>query len=143
MATRTLRERALQTLAFEALGIALVTPAFMALSDGHAGESLALMVAITLAVLIWAPLYGFIFDRLEQRKTGRIASDRPQAVRLLHAVLYELTSVSMTLPLAMILGGLTMNQALGLNIGLTVFYIGYAYVFFLIYDWLRPVQVAS
>ncbi|MEY1555230.1 PACE efflux transporter [Yoonia sp. R2331] len=143
LATRTLRERILQTCAFEAIGIACVTPLFMAFYGGHASESLALMIAISLAVMIWAPLYGFIFDRIEGRRTGRVASDRPNAVRVLHAVLYELTAVSVTLPLAMAIGGLTFGQAIGLNIWLTLFYVAYAYGFFLIYDRLRPVRRAS
>ncbi len=139
LATRTLRERIVQTCLFEAIGIACVTPLFMAFYGGHASESLAMMLAISVAVMIWAPFYGFVFDRVEARKTGRVASDRPAAVRVIHAVLYEVTSVGMTLPLAMAVGGLSFGQAVGLNIWLTLFYVVYAYGFFLIYDWFRPV----
>ncbi len=143
VSTRTLRERIFQTCAFEVIGIACVTPLFMAVYGGHASESLTLMVAISVAVMIWAPIFGFVFDRIEARKTQRVASERPARIRVLHAVLYELTSVSVTLPLAMAVGGLTFGQAVGMNIWLTLFYVGYAYAFFLAYDRLRPVQVTS
>ncbi len=140
LASRSLRERVLQTCAFEAIGIAFVTPLFMAFYGGHASESLSLMLAISLAVMVWAPLYGWLFDRIEGRKTGRVASDRSTRGRVLHAFLYEITSAGMTLPLAMALGGLTFGQAIGLNLWLTLFYVAYAYVFFLTYDRLRPVR---
>jgi uncharacterized membrane protein len=38
------------------------------------------------------------------------------------------------------LGGHTMREALAVNLSLTLFYVGYAYVFHLLFDWLRPVR---
>lgn len=142
-ATRSFRERVLQTCVFEVVGIACVTPLFMAFYGGHASESLWLMMAISLAVMLWAPLYGFLFDWIEGRRTNRLSSDRPAGARIVHAVLYEVTSVGMTLPLAMAVGGLSFGQAIGMNIWLTLFYVAYAYAFFLIYDRLRPVRVPA
>ena len=141
MSLRTTRERVLQTCLFELGGIALVTPLYMALFGASAKEGYVLIIAISIAVTIWAPLYGMAFDCVEQRLTGRLASDRPHRVRALHAVLYEVTSVSVTLPLVIAISGHTMFEALALNIQLTLFYVGYAYLFFLGYDKLRPVAV--
>ena len=140
--TRPLRERVHQTCAFEIIGIACVTPLFMLIYGGHASEGWALVVAISAAVMIWAPVYGYVFDTIEARKTGRVASDRPQGLRVLHATLYEITAVGMSLPLAMGIGGLTLPQALGMNVWLTLFYVVYAYGFFWVYDKLRPVKAA-
>lgn len=142
LASRSLRERVLQTCVFEALGIACVTPLFMTFYGTRASETLVLMIAISVAVIIWAPLYGALFDRIEGRRTGRVASERGAMMRVLHAVLYEITSAGMTLPLVMVLGGLSFGQAIGQNLWLTLFYVIYAYVFFLVYDRLRPVKVA-
>lgn len=138
---RTLRERALQTLCFETIGVVLVTPLYMWSRGAEAHEGATLIIAISVAVMIWAPLYSLVFDMLEQRRCNRVASDRPHRLRVVHAVGYEVTCVAVTLPLAMVIGGLSLTQAAGLNIQLTLFYIVYAYVFFLVYDRLRPVGV--
>jgi len=143
MTKRSLQERVLQTICFEAIGIACVTPLYVAFFGGHSTEGLALFVAMSGVVMLWAPLFGMVFDWVEWQGTNRLASDRPHAIRLLHAVLYEVTSVAMTLPLAMSLGGLSFTQALGLNLVLTLFYIVYAYGFFWAYDRIRPVSVAQ
>ena len=136
---RTPLERALQTCLFEIGGIALVTPLYMRWHGAEAHDSYTLMIALSLAVLMWAPLYSAAFDIVEQHHTGRVASDRPHSLRVLHAIGYEVSCVTVTLPLAMAVGGLSFWEAASLNIQLTVFYIGYAYLFFLGYDWARPI----
>ena len=143
MALRTTRERVLQTCLFEVGGIALVTPLYATVYGASSHEGLTLLVAISLAVLVWAPIYGKLFDTVDYRLTHRVASDRPHHVRLLHAVLYEATAVAMTLPLAMQIAGLTLWEAAALNVQLTLFYIAYAYVFHLTYDAMRPVQTGG
>lgn len=140
MTLRTTRERVFQTCLFELGGIALVTPLYAWIYGASSHEGLLLLVAISLAVLIWAPIYGRMFDTIEQFHTGRLASDRPHHVRILHAILYEATAVCMTLPLAMSIAGLTIWEAAALNLQLTLFYVGYAYLFHIAYDRARPVQ---
>ena len=139
MTLRTTRERVLQTCLFEVGGIALVTPLYAWIYGASSHEGLMLLIAISIAVLIWAPVFGTVFDMLERHWTGRVASDRPHHIRVLHAVLYEATAVSVTLPLAMSIGGLNVREAAALNVQLTLFYIAYAYVFHLMYDTVRPV----
>lgn len=115
----------------------------MVMFDASSHEGLTLLIAISIAVLIWAPIYGKIFDTLEFVSTGRVASDRPHRVRVLHAFLYELTAVCMTLPLAMLIAGLTIWEAAALNVQLTLFYIAYAYFFHIAYDHARPVRAVA
>ena len=140
MTLRTTRERVLQTCLFEVGGIAIVTPFFVLIYGTSSHEGLLLLVAISVAVLVWSPIYGKVFDTIEQKFSKRVASDRQHHVRLLHAILYEVTAVSMSLPLAMSIAGLSIWEASALNVQLTLFYIGYAYVFHLVYDTVRPVQ---
>lgn len=139
MTQRSLRERVLQTLCFEAIGIVCVTPWFMWVYGAEGRQSFLLIAAISMIVVVWAPLYGWFFDWCEAQHTDRVASDRPHRIRLVHAVLYETSSITITLPMAMSLGGLSLTEAFSLNVGLTIFYIFYAYVFFLTYDRLRPI----
>ena len=136
---RNLRERFIQTLAYEAGGLLLVTPIYALVAGKKAAESFTLMVALSVLVMIWSPIFNTLFDWVEGRTTGRSASDRPHRLRLLHAALLEVTSVVVTLPAVMWLGGHDFLSALAIDVGLTLAYAAYAYVFHFSFDKLRPV----
>ena len=139
MVLRSARERLLQTLLYEAGGLALVLPCY-ALVTGHAvAESLALLVAVSIATMSWACLHNLGFDYVEALMTGRVASDRPQVWRLIHAASTEITSILVTTPVIVLVGGFGWWEALLVDIGLTLFYAAYAYGFHLVFDWARPV----
>ena len=140
MSLRTFRERILQTIAFEAGGIVLVTPVY-ALSMG-AGVSHAFTILISLSVvaMLWSPLHNTVFDWLDLTLTGRVASDRRQRLRLAHVISHEVTVMVVTLPLLMVLGGHSFKTALMLEIGFSTAYAAYAYVFHIAYDHWRPVK---
>lgn len=140
MTLRSPRERVLQTACYEIGGLLLATPIY-ALVVGTGGEEGALVIGVlAIAVLLWSPLHNALWDWVEHRRTGRVASDRPQAQRVLHALSHEATALIVTLPILMILGGHDLWTALMLDIGLTVLYAGYAYVFHIVFDQLRPVR---
>jgi uncharacterized membrane protein len=89
--------------------------------------------------MAWSPLHNSVFDWLDERSTGRTASERPHGLRLVHALSQEVSSTLVTLPLVMWIGHFDFWQALGVEISLTLFYAAYAYVFHIIYDRARPV----
>jgi uncharacterized membrane protein len=62
---------------------------------------------------------------------------------MVHAVSHEVSAVGVSLPILLTLGGHTLAGALMVNIGLTLLYTGYAFVFHLVYDRLRPVSLAA
>jgi uncharacterized membrane protein len=136
---RSLRERVIQTLGFGAGGLLLVAPLYAALFGADAATSVFLLVVLALLVMLWSPFHNFLFDYLEARICRRVASDRPHRLRLVHAVSHEATSVVLTLPAVMWIGGHGFWTALAVDIGLTLAYALYAYVFHLGFDWLRPV----
>ncbi len=138
MTLRSPRERAFQTICFEAGGLIVAAPLYALVTGSTGDESLAVVLALSAAVMLWSPLHNTAWDWVEFRRTGRVASDRPQAQRVLHALSHEVTSLVVTLPLLMWMGGHDMRTALLLDLGLTVFYAGYAYVFHIVYDRLRP-----
>jgi uncharacterized membrane protein len=135
---RTFRERVYQTLAYEAGGLVIATPFYALIFDADTSSALFLLAALSLAVLTWTPLYNTAFDWIDLRLTGRIATQRPHALRLLHATLLEASTVAVTLPLVMWLGGHGFFAAISIDAGLTVIYAAYAYVFHLAYDRARP-----
>jgi uncharacterized membrane protein len=142
MALRSARERLYQTLAYEAGGLAAAAPLYGFVFGAGAGESLALLMAVSLACMIWAPIYNTLFDWAEFVVTGRAASDRPHALRAAHALGLEISSCAVTVPIVMTMGGHGLWRALAIDIGLTLFYAVYAYGFHLVYDRLRPVSRA-
>ncbi|MDH4440970.1 MAG: PACE efflux transporter [Rhizobium sp.] len=142
MQMRSTAERIRQTLYFELGGIGLVTPLYMAFTGASFSEGAVLLVAISVAVMLWSPLHNTVFDFVDLRLSGRVASDRPQVLRAVHAVSHEVTAVCVSLPLLIWLGGLSLWDAVFADILLTLFYTAYAYVFHVVFDWLRPVGVS-
>lgn len=137
---RSVRERVLQTLCFEAGGLLLVAPLYAWVSGAPHGESFLLVAVLSVVVMTWSALFNTGFDLLEHRFTGRVASERPQAARAMHAVLHEATAMVMTWPVIVAMTGLGWGPALLADLGLTLAYIGWAYVFNLGFDRWRPVR---
>lgn len=140
MTMRSTRERVFQSLCYELGGLVLATPLFVLFTGASAGESLGLIVALSLAVMTWAGLFNTGFDWIELRRTGRLASDRTWRMRVVHGALLELTSVLVTLPLIVWLTDLGWIEALVADLGLTLLYTAWAWVFHLAYDRWRPVK---
>ena len=88
-AVRGLRERVIQTLCFEALGLVIVSLPFAHFAGVTAGDSLLVLLALSIVVMSWAALYNTAFDRIDKRLSGRVASDWPQRWRVLHALAFD------------------------------------------------------
>lgn len=141
---RSWRERVVQTLWFEGIGLLLVAPLYAWVSGGGGGESLRLVATLSLVVMVWAAVYNTLFDVVERRRTGRVASDRPHAWRTLHAIGLESSAVLLTWPVIWALTDLSWGAALLADLGLTLTYMAYGYAFHWGYDRTRPVKpVAS
>jgi uncharacterized membrane protein len=139
MTLRSPRERFIQTVAFEIGGLLMSVPLYVLVTGGGAGDGAMLMATLAVAVMLWSPLHNAVFDLVDLRLTGRVASDRPHRWRMVHAISHEVTVVVVTLPIMLWLGGFTVWEALLAEIGLTLAYTIYAYGFHLVYDRLRPV----
>jgi uncharacterized membrane protein len=139
MSVRSLRERTLQTVAFEVCALLVSVPLYLLWTGASVEEGTVVMLAMSLAEMLTGPLHNAAFDRAEHRVSGRRASDRPMRWRLVHAISHEATTVALTVPILVILGGHGWGEALILDLGLTLLYAAYAYGFHLAYDRLRPV----
>jgi uncharacterized membrane protein len=136
---RCTSERIIQTLAYECVGLVLVAPLYVAAFGSSAQESVTLLFTLSLLVMTWTPVFNSIFDWVDRRLSGRTASERPHGLRILHAVSLEVTSVAFTLPAVMLIGDYSFWEALLVDIGLTIAYAIYAYVFHFAFDKFRPV----
>lgn len=140
MAVRSWKERAIQTLAYEAGGIALAVPLYSQIFDQTFAESLVLMASLSAVFLLWFPLFNSIWDHIEWRRFGRLASSRPKGWRILHAVALEGSDTLLSLPLLTFLGGHGLGEAILIDLCLTALFAGYAFAFHMGFDWLRPVR---
>jgi uncharacterized membrane protein len=138
---RNARERLRQTLCFEAGGLLLVAPLYALLAGARMRDSLALIAVLTVLVMGWSALFNTAFDFVEHRLGAGPASQRPQGLRVLHALLHEASAVVLTWPAIVAMTGLSWHAALLADIGLTLAYALYAYVFHLAYDAWRPLRV--
>lgn len=137
---RSPKERMLQTISFELIGVVFVSPVYAKLAGASLGKGAAMIALLSAVILIWTPLFNTLFDLVEHRCTKRTACERPHRLRLRHAVLHEVSAVAMTCPLLMWVGGHSLASALALNLGLSITYTIYTYVFHILYDFYRPVQ---
>lgn len=140
MTLRTFKERVIQTGSFEMIGIAFVSPVYAYLTGASMVHGFAMIAMLSIVIMIWCPIFNTIFDLIERDKTARLACKRPQSVRILHATLHEVTAVMITCPLLMMVGGHSLGSALALNVGLTLTYTVYTYLFHIIYDRVRPIK---
>ncbi len=118
----------------------MVAPLLVWTTGAPAGESLALLVALSLAVMAWAAIYNSAFDRLDAHQAGRIASARPHRLRVLHAVGLELSSAVVTCPIIVWMTALGWWQALLADGALVLAYAVYGYLYHWLFDRLRPVR---
>jgi len=140
MTLRSPKERVIQTLCFEVGGVALVSPAYAYLTGASMAGGFATIALLSIVIMTWAPVYNTLFDYIERERSGRLASDRSKGMRILHAILHEASSVLITCPLLIWLGGHSLTSALFINVSLTLTYVVYTYVFHIFYDLWRPVQ---
>ena len=117
----------------------LVSPVYAAIFGARLDESFVLLAAIAALSLVLCPIYNTVFDRVELRHTGRIASNRPHRWRVVHAISYEACVFVLEVPVIVALGGHGLSEALALDLGLGAFYAGYGYLFHLGFDRLWPV----
>jgi uncharacterized membrane protein len=141
MNMRSMRERLLQTLFYELGGLLVVLPLYAFMTGQAMEDSLVLLVVVSIVAMTWACLHNIAFDYIELKFTGRVASDRPQLLRLVHAASTEITSIMVTTPVIVFAGGFSWWYALVVDLGLTLFYATYAYIFHLAFDAIRPITI--
>ncbi|MGV3649858.1 MAG: PACE efflux transporter [Devosia sp.] len=138
---RTTRDRIRHALCFEILGLALVTPLgalvfHMPLHD----VGIVSLVAATVA-MGWNYVYNLGFDHAMRRLRGSVVKTVP--IRIGHAVLFELGLLTMLLPFMAWYLGISLWQALIMDLAFAGFYMVYAFVFNWGYDVVFPLPKAQ
>ncbi|TKC79886.1 multidrug/biocide efflux PACE transporter [Trinickia terrae] len=131
-------ERVFHALAFEIVATVICAPVLSWLM----GTSLAHMGALTLVFAAVAMTWNMVFNAIFERIERRYGLSRTLLVRAGHALLFEGGLVVMLVPLAAAWLGVSLWEALMLDIGLMLFFLPYTFCFNLAYDHLRARRVA-
>ncbi|RXZ44948.1 multidrug/biocide efflux PACE transporter [Crenobacter cavernae] len=127
---KTLLERVLHAVSFELLAVAICAP----LLSWLMGKSLGHMGALTLMMSLLAMGWNMAFNTLFDRAQRRLGFERTLAV---HALLFEGGLVGLAVPLVAWWLGVSLFDALLLDIGILLFFLPYTMAFNWGYDVLR------
>lgn len=140
-AMRTKADRLRHTLLFEIIGLLTCTPLAAWILDKGMMQIGSMSLAISLTAMVCNYLFNLAFDHALV-KTGRPVNVRPPWMRCLHAVLFELSLLILTIPMVAWWLNMTLWQAFITDIGFVLFFLVYAYVFNWTYDRAFPMPTA-
>lgn len=138
---RSIGDRIRHTLAFEIIGLALVTPLGTLVIDKPVIDIGAVAFGSSIIATVWNYLFNLGFDTALLRLRGDPRKTIP--LRVVHAFLFEAGLLLILLPLIAWYLGITLWQALMMDIVFAAFYIVYAFIFNWLYDLVFPIPMES
>lgn len=126
------------TLMFEALLIALVVPVLAWVLERDALETGLLAVVLSLKAMVINFIYNYAFDLMDVR-CGRVPTKRSLKRRIQHALGFELILTVTSLPIIIWWLGLSLWQALMMDMALVGVIVLYTMAFTRVYDELFPI----
>lgn len=136
---RTRADRLRHAIAFEVISLLLVVPLASAAMHKPLLHTGLLGVALSVLATGWNVIYNLLTDRLMLRALGRL--EKRWGERMAHAIGFEAGLLVVTLPLMAWWLGISLWQALLLDLGFVLFFVLYAFFFNLAYDRLFPVAI--
>ncbi len=116
---------------YEALAIAVVTLGLAFASGQTAEHTSVVAIGSSVIAVVWNFLFNTVFEAWETRQVVR---GRSLKRRVAHALLFEAGLVVMLVPLFAWWLGMSLLDAFILDIGLTLFFLVYTFVFNLGFD---------
>lgn len=133
---RSLPDRIRHVISFEIIGLALVTP-LGALAFSQPMLDIGVLSAIIAVVAtLWNLAYNYLFDTVLKYARGGTA--KGAVMRVFHAILFELGLLATLMPFIAAYLGISIWQALMMDISFAFFYMVYAFLFNLVYDRIYP-----
>ena len=133
---RDTRDRIRHAASFEIIGLILVVPLGSWMFGLHMADVGVIGVASSLVATGWNYIYNLLFDLTMQRWWGSV--QKTLLIRIIHAVLFEGGLLALFAPLIAIYLGISLWQALTIDVSLALFYMIYAFVFNWAYDLVFP-----
>ena len=130
----SLKTRLVHMILFESVGLVLFTltaSLILKLSLIHLG---VLGVICSLIAMLWNFIYNYIFDYFEYQ-LGRSRFKRGIYWRLIHILMFEFGLMLVTLPIIAYWLNMGILSAFFMDLGVIVFFLGYAMLFNWVFDW--------
>jgi uncharacterized membrane protein len=135
---RTGKERLKFSCVFELILIGLLAPMGAFVLNKQILDVGVLAIVLSLKAMLFNLVYNCFFDRFDVR-AGRVPTERNVPRRILHAVGFEVGLMITSLPIVIWWLGLSILQALAMDLVVTSFVVVYTLVFSWSYDRLYPV----
>ncbi len=129
-------DRIRHALSFEAIGILVATPIGAKLFGLPMMDIGAVAIISATIAMVWNYIFNWIFDHLLVRATG--TSLKTTWMRVVHSVLFEGGLLVALIPVIAWYLQIGMVEALILDVSLSLFFLGYTFVFNWIYDRIFP-----
>ncbi|WP_416408673.1 PACE efflux transporter [Agrobacterium rosae] len=133
---RTIADRIRHALSFEVIGLILIIPLGAFVFDMPSEDIGVVGVVSATVATAWNYLYNLGFDHVMQRV--RRTTQKTTAIRVLHAVLFELGLLIALMPFIAWYLNVSLTHALIMDVSFALFYVVYAFVFNWCYDRLFP-----
>ena len=138
VAMRTGKDRLRYSIGLELGIMAFLIPAGAAFFDKGFLDIGLLGLILSLKAVLISLVYNWIVDHLSAR-SGHVSSDRTTFGRVFHAIGFELSLLTTSLPIYVLWLGLTILEALATDFVVTSFVVVFTYAFTLGYDRIFPV----
>lgn len=133
---RTTRDRIRHAISFEIIGLAIFTP-LASFVFGIPVEHVGVVGIVSATIATgWNYLYNLGFDHLMQKFRG--STQKSITLRVAHSALFELGLLIVLMPFIAWYLGVSLVQALVMDIAFALFYLVYAFFFNLAYDRIFP-----
>lgn len=127
-------ERVFQAILFELTTLAIVIPMTVLIAGYETGKMAMVGISLSMFAMLWNYIYNLLFDKL----AGYERINRGLAIRISHALGFELGMVIITLPVLAWYLNITWLAAAILEAGFLVFILIYTLVFNWLYDKYQP-----
>ena len=137
---RTFSDRIRHAIMFELIGLAIFTPGAALLFDQPMGHMGVIGVVSATAATLWNFVFNLGFDRAMLRLRGSV--EKTMRIRVLHTALFEAGLIVILIPFIAWYLGIGLMTAFILDLAVVAFYLVYAFVFNIVYDWAFPIPAA-
>lgn len=137
---RTQSDRLRHTILFEVIGLITVTPLAAWLLERDLSTIGSMAIILSLSAMLCNYLFNLAFDHA-LKSLGRPVHIRPTWMRILHAVLFEVSLLVLTLPFVAWWLDMTLWVAFITDLAFALFFLVYAFVFNWTYDRVFPMPI--
>jgi uncharacterized membrane protein len=139
---RTTADRIRHTLLFEIIGLAICAPLASWILDKGLAQVGVLSIVLSLTAMMLNYVFNLVFD-ISLVWLGRPVNLRPVWMRVLHAMLFEVSLLILTVPVVAWWLDMTLWTAFITDIGFALFFLIYAFIYNWVYDVVFPMPVKN